>query len=61
MAKCYVTGKKALFGNNVSHSHKRSNHKFKPNLKRVKILENGQVKRVWVSTRALRSGLVERA
>ncbi|MCR5214554.1 MAG: 50S ribosomal protein L28 [Eubacterium sp.] len=61
MAKCYVTGKCVLFGNKVSHSHRRSNHKFKSNLKRVKIIENGRVKRVWVSTRALRSGLVERA
>ncbi len=61
MAKCYATGKKALFGNNVSHSHKRSNKKFKPNLKRVRIIENGRRKRVWVSVKALRSGLVERA
>ncbi|MCR5102626.1 MAG: 50S ribosomal protein L28 [Butyrivibrio sp.] len=61
MAKCYATGKKVLFGKNVSHSHKKTNRTFKPNLKRVKILENGHVKRVWVSTRALRSRLVERA
>lgn len=61
MAKCYVTGKKVLFGNNVSHSHKRTNRQFKPNLKKVKIIENGRVKRVWVSTSALKSGLVERA
>ncbi|MCR4717443.1 MAG: 50S ribosomal protein L28 [Lachnospiraceae bacterium] len=61
MAKCYVTGKKPLFGNNVSHSHRRSNKKFKPNLKRVRIIEDGRVKRVWVSTKALKAGLVTRA
>jgi len=61
MAKCYVTGKKPLFGNKVSHSHRRSAKVFKPNMKRVKIIENGTVKRVWVSARALRSGMVKRA
>ncbi len=61
MAKCYVTGKTTRFGNNVSHSHKRTNKKMKANLKKVRIIENGASKRVWVSTRALRSGLVERA
>jgi len=61
MAKCYVTGKKTVFGNNVSHSHRRTNKKTKPNLRRVKIIENGQVKRVYVSARALRSGAVTRA
>jgi len=61
MAKCYCTGKKVLFGNNVSHSHRRTNRAFKPNLKRVRIIENGVKKRVWISTKALRSGLVERA
>lgn len=61
MAKCYVTGKTTIFRNNVSHSHKRSNKKLKANLKKVRIVENGVTKRVWVSTRALRSGLVTRA
>jgi len=61
MAKCYVTGKKTVFGNNVSFSHKRSNRALKANLKRVKILENGRVKHVWVAARVLKSGLVERA
>jgi large subunit ribosomal protein L28 len=61
MAKCYATGKTTKFGNNVSHSHKRTNKKMKANLKRVRIIENGTIKHEWVSTSALRSGLVERA
>ena len=33
MAKiCQVTGKKAIVGNNVSHSKRRSKRKFYPNL-----------------------------
>lgn len=61
MAKCYATGKKGLFGKKVSHSLRRTNRKFKPNLKKVRIVENGTHKTVWVSTRALRSRLVERS
>ncbi len=61
MAKCIATGKTSKFGNNVSHSHHRTNKMFKANLHKVHIIENGVRKRAWVSTRALRSGLVERA
>lgn len=61
MAKCAITGKKTKFGNNVSHSHKRTNKKMKVNLRRVRVIENGVHKRIWVSARALRSGLVIRA
>ena len=35
MAKCAVCGKGAHFGNNVSHSHRRSNRMWKSNIKRV--------------------------
>ena len=35
---------------------------FRPNLQRVKIIdENGTVKRVWVTTKVLKSGLVTKA
>ena len=62
MAKCSVTGKSVLFGNTVSHSHRRGNKMWKPNLKKVRIkTAGGNTKRVWVSTSAVRSGLVERA
>ena len=61
MARCAITGKTSVFGGRVSHSHRRSNRKFKANLKRVRVVENGVHKRIWVSTRALRSGLVNRA
>ena len=33
----------------------------KANLKRVRVIENGTPKRVWVSVAALKSGLVNRA
>lgn len=61
MAKCVVCGKGVLFGNNVSHSHRRSNHIFKSNIKKVKINVNGSNSREYVCTGCLRSGKVERA
>ncbi len=61
MAKCEVCGKGVAFGIKVSHSHRRSNKAFKPNVKRVKAVVNGAPKRVYVCSRCLRSGKVERA
>ncbi len=60
--KCYVTGIGSVSGNNRPHSLKASRRTWKANLQKVRIKdEKGRVKRVYVSTRALRSGLVERA
>ena len=60
--KWYVTGLGTVAGNNRPHSLKASRRTWKANLQKVRIKdENGKIKRVYVSTRALRSGLVERA
>ncbi|MCR5624356.1 MAG: 50S ribosomal protein L28 [Lachnospiraceae bacterium] len=61
MAKCSVCGKSVHFGNAVSHSHRRSNKMWKPNVKNVRIMVNGSVKKMPVCTSCLRSGKVERA
>ena len=61
MAKCEYCGKDVSFGIKVSHSHRRSNRTWKPNIKKVKAIVNGSPKRVNVCTRCLRSGKVERA
>ena len=61
MAKCEICGKAVTFGIKVSHSHRRSNRTYKPNVKRVKAVVNGTPKRVYACTRCLRSGKVERA
>ena len=37
MAKCAICGKGVHFGNNVSHSHRRSNHIWKSNIKSVRV------------------------
>ena len=56
MAKCEYCGKDVSFGIKVSHSHRRSNRTWKPNIKRVKAIVNGSPKRVYACTRCLRSG-----
>ena len=61
MAKCAICEKAAHFGNNVSHSHRRSNHIWKANVKSVKVLTDQGARKMYVCTSCLRSGLVERA
>ena len=61
MAKCEICQKGAHFGNNVSHSHRRSNAVWKSNVKSVRVSVNGTHKQMYVGTSCLRSGYVERA
>ncbi len=61
MAKCEICGKGVAFGIQVSHSHRRSNRTWKPNVKRVKAIVDGTPKHVYVCTRCMRSGNVTRA
>ncbi|HHU24216.1 MAG: 50S ribosomal protein L28 [Bacilli bacterium] len=60
--KCYYTGIGTKAGNNRSHSLHATRRKWKANLQKVRIVdEKGRIKRVYVSTRAMRAGLVTRA
>ena len=61
MAKCDICGKSMTFGIKVSHSHRRSNRTWKPNIMRVKALVNGTPKHVYVCSRCLLSDKVTRA
>jgi len=55
---CEICGKGPFFGQSVSHSHKASKKKWKPNLQHVKAKTDSGVRRIWVCTRCLRSGKV---
>ena len=61
MAKCDVCNKGVTFGIQVSHSHRRSNRAWKPNVRRVKALVDGSPKTIYVCSRCLRSGKIVRA
>ena len=54
---CEVTGKKPMFGNNVSHAKNKTKRKFFPNLQKVKFFSKTLDKYIpmKVSVRALKS------
>ena len=54
---CQITGKKAVSGNNVSHSNKKTKRKFYPNLqtKKFYIPEEDKWITLKVSTAAIRN------
>ncbi len=58
---CEICGKKPLFGHNISHAHNVTQKVWYPNLKSVRIVKDGSVKRVKICTRCLRSGKVVKA
>ncbi len=60
MAKCAICEKAVHFGNNVSHSHRRSNAMWKANVKSVRVKTEAGNKRMYVCTSCLKSGKVER-
>jgi len=61
MAKCEICAKGVLFGNNVSHSNRKTNRIWNSNVKSVRVKVNGGTQKMYVCTSCLKSGLVERA
>lgn len=65
MAKCEICDKSVNFGNQLSitrsHISKRSTRTFKPNLRTVKVIVDGQPKKIKVCAKCLRSGKVNKA
>lgn len=58
MAKvCAITGKKTLFGNNVSHSNRKTKRKFLPNLHKLRfwVPSKGKFVKLVVSSKGLKS------
>ena len=58
---CEVCGKGKMHGNKVTFSNRKIPRSWSPNLRRVRAVVDGTVKRIHVCTRCLRSGYVERA
>ena len=65
MAKCDICGKTLSHGNKISiarsHVSRRATRTFKPNLRTIKAIVNGQTKKLHVCSKCLRSGKVNRA
>ncbi len=58
---CANCGKKPGFGNHRSFSMVATKRRFEPNLQRVRVLIGGRAKRVYVCTRCLKGGKVQKA
>jgi large subunit ribosomal protein L28 len=72
---CAITGKRPHKGRIIIHKGlskksggiglqlvKQTRRTFRPNLQRVRVvLPSGQVKRIWVSAKALKAGKVQKA
>ncbi|MCL4469193.1 MAG: 50S ribosomal protein L28 [Deltaproteobacteria bacterium] len=62
MAKvCKICGKGSLYGNNVSHANNKTRRRWEPNLQRIKIVLDGSVKSVYVCSRCIKSGKIQKA
>ena len=58
---CEICNKGPMSGMNVAHSHLKTKRRWYPNIQRVRAIVDGEVKRVNVCTRCMRSGKVQRA
>lgn len=58
---CQVCGKGLLNGHNVSHSNRKTNRTWAPNVQKVRIVIGDRAIHANVCTRCLRNGYVERA
>ena len=65
MAKCAICEKSLSYGNKLSitrsHISKRTSRTWKPNLRSIKVIDNGQPIRIKVCSKCLRSGKVSKA
>jgi large subunit ribosomal protein L28 len=62
MAKiCHSCGKRPAFGHSRSHSMVATKRRFEPNLQKVRIVDRGAPRRVYVCTRCLKAGKITKA
>ncbi|MCL1926090.1 MAG: 50S ribosomal protein L28 [Syntrophorhabdaceae bacterium] len=61
MAKCSICDKGPSFGNNVSHANNKTRKVWRPNIQRVKAIQDGTVRHINVCTQCIKSGKVVKA
>ena len=55
MAKCSICGKGVVYGANVSHSNRKTNRTWKPNIRKVRVTINRNTQTVSMCSRCLRT------
>jgi large subunit ribosomal protein L28 len=53
--RCDVCGKRPQYGHKVSHSNRKANRRFLPNVQHRRLTLNGVTRNVYVCTRCLRT------
>ncbi|HET9235566.1 MAG TPA: 50S ribosomal protein L28 [Candidatus Eisenbacteria bacterium] len=57
---CDICGKTPGFGNNISHSHRRTRRRWNPNVQKLRIMVDGVPRRAAVCTKCLKANKVKR-
>jgi large subunit ribosomal protein L28 len=58
-SKCQICQKKAVYGNNVSHSHVKTRRRWNPNIQTIHITTSGNRKKINVCTSCIKAGKVK--
>ena len=58
---CDICGKRPRAGHNVSHANNKTARRWYPNLQRVRVLVDGQPRRIRACTECIKSNRVEKA
>ena len=54
-SRCQLCGKGAAYGHNVSHSNRKTNRRWLPNVQKTLVFVNGCPRRVYACTRCIRT------
>jgi large subunit ribosomal protein L28 len=54
-SRCELCGKGVAFGHNVSHSNRKTNRRWLPNVQKTIVFVNGARRRIYACTRCMRT------
>lgn len=57
---CEICGKRPTVGNNVSHAHNLTKRRWLPNLKKIKVEENGRTTHKVVCAKCIKANKVKK-
>ena len=55
-----ICGKKPIVGNNVSHANNKTKRRWEPNLHKIRVIYNGETKRINVCAKCIKKGTIKR-